>query len=128
MRIRAGLVIWFALPLTMNGEKPYTFANAPGKLPKQVVPLEYSVRIVPDVSKFTFSGSETVQLKANAPVHELVLNSLELEIAKASIDGTQLSPAAIKLDPNNELLTIALPRGAAHGDHTLARIQREDHS
>ena len=120
MRIRVGLVILFALPLTMNGEKPYTFANTPGKLPKQVVPLEYSIRIVPDVSKFTFSGSETVKLKATAPVRELVLNSLELEIAKASIDGTQLSPAAIKLDPNNELLTIALPNELAIGEHSLA--------
>src|SRR5437762_717330 len=120
MRIRVGLVILFALPLTMNGEKPYAFANTPGKLPKQVVPLEYSVRIVPDVSKFTFSGSETVKLKASAPVHELVLNSLDLEIAKASIDGTQLSPAAIKLDPNNELLTIALPNELAIGEHSLA--------
>src|SRR5438876_6863948 len=119
MRICVGLVILFALPLTMNGEKPYTFANTPGKLPKQVVPLEYSIRIVPDVSKFTFSGSETVKLKARAPVHELVLNSLELEIAKASIDGTQLSPAAIKLDPNNELLTAALPNELAIGEHSL---------
>jgi aminopeptidase N len=120
MRIRVGLVILLALPLTMNGEKPYTFANTPGKLPKQVVPLEYSIQIVPDVSKFTFSGSETVKLKASAPVHELVLNSLELEIAKASIDGTQLSPAAIKLDPNSELLTIALPNELAIGEHSLA--------
>src|SRR5213080_1640673 len=120
MWIRTVFVILFALPLTMNGEKPYTFANTPGKLPKQVVPLEYSIRIVPDVSKFTFSGSETVKLKASAPVHELVLNSLELEIAKASIDGTQLSPAAIKLDPNDELLTIALPNELAIGEHSLA--------
>src|SRR5467141_1510551 len=120
MRIHTGLVALFALPLTMNGEKPYSFANTPGKLPKQVVPLEYSIQIVPDVSKFTFSGSETVKLKASAPVHELVLNSLELEIAKASIDGTQLSPAAIKLDPNNELLTIALPNELASGEHSLA--------
>src|SRR6266478_4250875 len=120
MRIRTGFVILFALPLTMNGGTPYGFANTPGKLPKQVVPLEYSIRIVPDVSKFTFSGSETVKLKASAPVHELVLNSLELEIAKASIDGTQLSPAAIKLDPNNELLTIALPNELAIGEHSLA--------
>src|SRR5882724_6769467 len=120
MRIRTGFVILFALPLTMNGGTPYGFANTPGKLPKQVVPLEYSIRIVPDVSKFTFSGSETVKLKASAPVHELVLNSLELEIAKASIDGTQLSPAAIQLDPNNELLTIALPNELAIGEHSLA--------
>jgi len=120
MRIRVGLITLFALPLTMNGEKPYAFANTPGKLPKQVVPLEYSIRVVPDVSKFTFSGSETVKLKASAPVRELVLNSLELNITKASIDGTQLSPDAIKLDPNNELLTIALPNELAIGEHSLA--------
>jgi puromycin-sensitive aminopeptidase len=89
MRIRTSLVILFALPLAMNGEKPYTFANTPGKLPKQVVPLEYSIRIVPDPDKLTFWGSESVKLKVSAPVHELVLNSVELNITKASMDGTQ---------------------------------------
>ena len=59
MRIRVGFVTLLALPITMNGEKPYDFASTPGKLPKQVVPLEYSIRIVPDLNKLTFSGSET---------------------------------------------------------------------
>jgi len=120
MRIRAGLITLFALPLAMNGEQPYTFANTPGKLPKEVAPLEYSIRIVPDISKFTFSGGETVKVKASVPVHALILNSLELNITKASIDGTQLSPDVIKLDPNNELLTIALPNELAAGEHSLA--------
>src|SRR3989440_10196791 len=120
MQIRVGLVTLLALPITMNGEKPYDFASAPGKLPKQVVPLEYSIRIVPDLSKLTFSGSETVKIKASTPVHDLVLNSAELEITKASIDGAQLAPATIKLDPNNELLTIALPNELAAGEHALA--------
>jgi aminopeptidase N len=120
MRIRTSLAALLALPLTMNGEKPYTFANTPGKLPKQVVPLEYSIRIVPDLNKLTFSGRETVKIKASAAVHEIVLNSAELEIAKASIDGTQLSLDAIKLDPDNELLTIALPNELATGEHSLA--------
>src|SRR5881397_3024206 len=117
MRVLVASTVLFALLTTMDAENPYEFASTPGKLPKQVVPLEYSIRIVPDVSKFTFSGSETVKLKAPAPVRELVLNSLELEIAKASIDGTQLSPGAIKLDSNNELLTIALPNELAIGEH-----------
>src|SRR6266513_3554963 len=120
MRIRIGLVALFALPLTMNAEKPYAFANAPGKLSKEIVPLEYTIRIVPDVAKFTFAGTEQINIKAAASVRELVLNSLELEIEKASIDGTQLSPDAIKLDPNSELLTIALPNELAMGDHSIA--------
>src|SRR6266480_4704370 len=119
MRIRIGLVALFALPLTMNAEKPYAFANAPGKLSKEIVPLEYSIRIVPDVTKFTFAGTEQIKIKATASVRELVFNSADLEIAKASIDETQLSPDAIKLDPNNELLTIALPNELPAGEHVL---------
>ncbi|PYL54995.1 MAG: aminopeptidase, partial [Verrucomicrobia bacterium] len=103
----------------MNGEKPYDFASTPGKLPKQVVPLEYSIRIVPDLNKLTFSGSETVKINASAPIRELVLNSAELEITKASVDGTQLAPDAIKLDANEELLTIALPDELPAGEHLL---------
>src|SRR3981081_4608689 len=109
MHVWVALAILVALLTTMDAEKPYEFANTPGKLPKQVVPLEYSIRIVPDLAKLAFAGSEKIKVKASAPIRRLVLNSLELEIAKASIDGIQLSPDAIKLDPNNELLAIALP-------------------
>jgi aminopeptidase N len=119
MRLWVALTALPALLTTMAAEKPYQFANAPGKLPKQVVPLEYSIRIVPDLAKLTFAGNEKIKIKATTPVRELVLNSLELEIAKASVDGTQLSPDAIKLDPNNELLTIALPNELPAGEHVL---------
>src|SRR5712692_1174344 len=119
MRVLATSTVLFALLTTMDAKKPYEFASTPGKLPKQVVPLEYSVRIVPDLAKLTFAGSEKIKVKATAPVRELVLNSAELEIAKASVDKTQLSPEAIKLDPNNELLTIALPNELPAGEHVL---------
>src|SRR5438874_7489245 len=120
MRIRVGLVILFALPLTMNGEKPYTFANTPGKLPKEIRPGYYAIRIVPDIDKLTFAGEEIVKLQAKTFVREIVLNAADLNVTEVRVDNVLLSPTAIKLDPNNELLTIALPRGAAQGDHTLA--------
>src|SRR5881227_1579059 len=120
MRVLVASTVLFALLTTMDAENPYEFANTPGKLPKQVVPLEYSVRIVPDLAKLTFAGSERIKVKATAPTRELVLNSAELEIAKASVDGIHLSPDAIKLDPNNELLTIALPNELPAGEHTIA--------
>src|ERR1700730_1968196 len=120
MRIAGVVVALFALPLAMNGEKPYSFETTPGKLPKQVVPFEYAIRIVPNINKLTFTGSETVKIKASAPVRELVLNSAELEIAKASIDGAHLEPGTIKLDPNTEVLSIALPNELPLGEHSLA--------
>src|SRR5881275_175529 len=120
MRITVIVAVLFALPLPMNGEKPYSFETTPGKLPKHIVPLEYAIRIVPNLEKLTFAGSETVKVKISAPARELVLNSAKLEIAKAAVDGVQLDPAAIKLDPNTELLTIAMPKELAAGDHSLA--------
>src|SRR5712691_2579373 len=104
----------------MSAETPYDFESTPGKLPKQVVPTEYAVRIVPNIDKLTFVGTETVKLKVRTPVRQLVLNVLELEITKASIDGKDLASSAIKIDKNKELLTLDLPSELATPDHTLA--------
>jgi aminopeptidase N len=104
----------------MNAEKPFNFEETPGRLPKEVVPIEYSVRIIPSIDKLTFAGTETVGLSVRRPVRQLVLNALELEVADASIDGKALPNSAIKIDKKNELLTLALPLELAAGDHTLA--------
>ena len=105
---------------TMPAEKPFSFNETPGKLPKSVVPVEYSIRIVPNIDKFTFSGTETVKLNVRSPVRQLVLNALELEITEASLDGKALATSAIKIDKEKELLTLVLPSELASGDHTLA--------
>ena len=105
---------------TMSAEKPFSFNETPGKLPKSVVPVEYSIRIVPNIDKFTFSGTETVKLNVRGPVRQLVLNALELEITEASLDGKALATSAIKIDKEKELLTLVLPSDLASGDHTLA--------
>src|SRR5438270_4887854 len=118
------------LPGVMTAENPFSFKDTPGKLPKEVVPTDYSIRIVPNIEKLTFSGTETVRLSVRKPVRQLVLNALELEISEASLDGKPLSKSAINIDKERELLIFALPsesatgrirRGElAAGDHTLA--------
>jgi aminopeptidase N len=101
-------------------EKPFSFKDTPGKLPKDVVPTDYAVRIVPDMDKLTFAGTETVKLNVRRRVRQLVLNALELKIEAASIDGKELPRSAIKIDTKNELLTLALPSELPIGEHTLA--------
>jgi aminopeptidase N len=71
----------------LSSQKPFSFKDTPGKLPKDVVPTDYSVRIVPDINKLTFTGTETVKLNVRSRVHQLVLNALDLKIETASIDG-----------------------------------------
>jgi aminopeptidase N len=114
------LVAEFAIMSSVfASEKPFSFKDTPGKLPKEVVPTDYSVRITPDIDKLTFAGTETVNLNVRSRVRELVLNALELKIEAASIDGKELSASAIKTDTKNELLTLALPSELATGEHAL---------
>jgi len=114
------LAFLFSFLANLIAEKPFDFTTTPGKLPKQVVPAEYSIRIVPNVDKLTFTGSETVKLSVHSPVHQLVLNALDMEIASAMVDGKALPKTAIKLDKKQELLTIALSSELPAGGHTLA--------
>src|SRR5881392_2479607 len=107
-------------PAIIAAETPFSFKDTPGKLPKEVIPAEYSIRVVPNIDKLTFTGTETVKLSVRSPVQKLVLNALELEITEASLDGKMLSTSAIKIDKENELLTLALPSELTPGDHTLA--------
>jgi len=104
----------------MSAEKPFSFNETPGKLPKEVVPVEYSIRIVPNIDRFAFTGMETIKLSVRSPVRQLVLNALELEITEASVDDVALPKSAIKIDKEKELLTLALLSELKPGDHTLA--------
>ena len=103
----------------MHAEEPFRFEAIPGKLPKQVVPTDYAVRIVPDIDRFVFTGTETIKLDVRAPVHQLVLNTLELKITRAGLDGKPLSASAIKTDNRKETLTVALGGELIAGPHTL---------
>jgi aminopeptidase N len=101
----------------LTAEKPFDFASTPGKLPKNVVPEEYAIRITPDVEKRTFTGSETIKLNASEAVTRVVLNCAETNISKASIDGKAIPASAIKLDAKEETLTLAADLAA--GNHQL---------
>ena len=102
-------IVCITFAASMKAEKPFDFATTPGKLPKQVVPTDYAIRIVPNIEKVIFTGTETVKLSVRAPVRKLVLNALEIEIASAAIDDKTLPKSAVKIDRKNELVTIALP-------------------
>src|SRR5437762_8453890 len=97
------LAISFIFGAELNAEKPFNFEETPGKLPKEVVPLEYSVRIVPSIDRFTFTGTQKVKLRVRHPVSQIVLNALELEVADASIDDKLLPDSAIRVDTKNDL-------------------------
>src|SRR5947207_6769353 len=115
--VSATILLVCATPL--SAEKPFELDSTPGKLPKQVVQEEYSVRIKPDLEKLTFTGWETIKLKARQAVRRLVLNALDLRIMRASLDGKAIPESALKLDPKQETLTITLASELPEGAHSL---------
>ena len=110
-------VLTIVTAANLTAEKPFDFASTPGKLPKNVVPERYAIRITPDVEKRTFSGMETIELDARESVKRLVLNAVEIKISKAAIDGKTIASSAIKLDAKNETLTLLAELAA--GKHQL---------
>src|SRR5437016_9367873 len=91
---------------TLTAEKPFDFTSAPGKLPKNVVPEEYAIRIAPDLEKKMFSGSETIKLNAHEAVKQVALNAADINITKATVDGKAAPSSAIALNEKEETLTI----------------------
>ena len=81
-------VIFFYLAagvLTSSAESPFKFESTPGKLPKDVVPRHYAIRLQPDLERFVTTGKVDINIEVLKPAREIVLNALDMEITRAAI-------------------------------------------
>ncbi len=85
----------------------------PYRLPRNVVPTRYDIRLEPDLNAFTFAGEETVALTVHEATRDILLNAAELSIDRAEIADGSGRPlaAAVALDEAAERcrLTFAEP-------------------
>ena len=81
------------------------------RLPRQVLPLRYDLRLEPDLKAATFAGRETITVAVSRPTKTIILNAVELQITSASIDnGKGLSHrAVIRLDEPAERCRLTFP-------------------
>ena len=83
------------------------------RLPKDVVPKSYQVRVEPDLVNFTFKGSVAVNVNIEKETAKLILNAIELKIESASFtaagDADPTAASSIELNESDELLTISMP-------------------
>ena len=63
-----------------NSIKTINFA----RLPSNVVPNHYFLKIRPEISTFTFSGTELVNVDVREKTKTIILNALDIEIQSAS--------------------------------------------
>ena len=96
-------------------------------LPASVRPTHYDLVLTPDLEAATFTGEVGIDVRVGAPVGEIVLNAIELEVGPAGYraDGAESArePSAIDYDEEAETVTLRFdgaPVGPGAGRLTLA--------
>jgi aminopeptidase N len=104
-----------------QAEAPFSFEKTPGRLPKEVVPLRYAVRIEPDIESATSRGSAEIDVEIRKPVEAIVLHALGLEVPRAELRGDSgTEPLATGIDPAAQTLTLRPARTLAPGRYRVA--------
>ncbi|HEV2271954.1 MAG TPA: M1 family metallopeptidase [Steroidobacteraceae bacterium] len=98
-------------------EAPFNFDRAPGRLPKDVVPLDYDIAVTPDAATRTFTGTESVSLEFRTATDKIVFNTLNLKLQNVSLDGHPV--ANVATDNAAQLTTLMLAKAAPAGAHRL---------
>jgi aminopeptidase N len=104
-------------------EARFSFAGTPGRLPKDVVPEHYALRIVPAAAGDRFDATADIDIEVRNPVAAIVLNAAELSFRSARLRdaaGQEMALRAV-VDPAHETAALEPPAGAiAPGRYRLA--------
>lgn len=118
MPVFALCVLFGLLPVTpVRAAAPFSFDTAPGRLPKDVVPEDYDIAIIPNTKDLSIAGTETVRLEFRKATDTIQFNSLNEKLAEVTLDGKPVKSVAS--DDEAQLTTITLEKPAVARRHTL---------
>ena len=125
-RMLAGLVLAasgaFAMESPASVVAPFSFDTAQGRLPKNVVPLDYDIAIVPNLTDRTLAGEESVVLDFRAMTDTIQFNSLNEVLDRVRLDGEAVK--SVVSGDEQQLTTVTLVRAAGIGRHNLTFTYR----
>jgi len=124
------LALMFLISGAACAEPVFSFDSTPGKLPKTVVPIRYSIELKPDSESLALPGVETVDIDVREPTARITLNAVSTTFAAVTIDG-DAQRAEVVLDTTAETATFTFAQPIAVGTHRLridftARINKFD--
>ncbi|HET8568108.1 MAG TPA: M1 family metallopeptidase [Candidatus Limnocylindria bacterium] len=88
------------------------------RLRRDVRPVHYELHFELDLERWSSRGDGTITLRNDAPVREVVLHSLDLDITRALLDGAASTGIAYDIESQTAALSFAAE--VEPGVHTLA--------
>ena len=107
-----------AAPGDLGPDRPFSFDAASGRLPKNVVPSDYTLAIAPDPAGHGVRGSEQVKLNFRQATDIVQFNSLNQVLSEVLFDGKPVKN--VSSDNEKQLTTLTLAAPAKAGSHTLS--------
>ena len=93
------------------------------RLPTDVVPVNYTLILEPNLTEFTFKGNVVIDTKLTNPVNSVTVNSCEIEIDTCSfqgnVPGSSLQTGTIDYQKENETVKFTFQE-ALPGDGKLS--------
>src|SRR6266446_6501691 len=110
-RILAAALLFCAA--AAGAEPRFSFHSTPGKLPKDVVPKHYALRIVPAATHESFEGRAQIEIEVVRPVAAIELNAVDLDFDTARLrsDAGAETVLAPKFDRERETVTLTPAAG-----------------
>ncbi|RUS84310.1 hypothetical protein EGW08_007954, partial [Elysia chlorotica] len=92
------------------------------RLPTNVSPILYEVKLQPDLRKLTFRGWENISVKVKDPTNKIVLNAFEIVVETAKLEGKdtgKLQSAEISTIVEDEKVEFSFPEVIKPGEYNL---------
>src|SRR3954463_12550338 len=101
------------LPLIVLTLAPVAFAQ---RLPANVVPEHYTIRVEPDLEHDSFRGEETIRVKLRERVQSITMNAVTLELHDVRVNDVAATVTPI---PNDEQVRLELASPIDPGTATI---------
>ena len=77
----------------------------------EIEPINYEIRLEPDLGQFRFEGSTKILLETAKPVKEISLNGIDLALwrCQVKVDG-EYEACPFSVDPTKETIKLLLPK------------------
>ncbi|HKC96282.1 MAG TPA: M1 family metallopeptidase [Nitrospira sp.] len=109
----------------MNHDRSHALDD-PYRLPRNVLPTRYDLRLEPDLASATFQGRVTIAVTVIQPTNVIVLNALDLTIENAALEaehGQDLS-TSIHMDESLQRCRLTFPQPLTPGAWRLGMTFR----